>query len=241
MTIVTLLGTAAVFYFFGWTDTLGQITALSVGTVVCVASSIAGDMSQDLKTGYIIGATPRNQQLAQFLGIVTSAWFVAYSVQVLHHAYGFGTEALPAPQATLMKTVIEGVLTAKLPWTLVFMGAAFAIVAAACKILGLPFSVGLYLPVTTMTPIFAGGLARWLVDRRWGFREENPDADRGTLLASGLIAGEGLFRVALAAWVYFVGLPKGIGDAWLGPMSGWVALMLFGFLGWMLWRPTRSR
>lgn len=241
MTIVTLLGTAAVFYFFGWTDTLGQITALSVGTVVCVASSIAGDMSQDLKTGYIIGATPRNQQLAQFLGIVTSAWFVAYSVQVLHHAYGFGTEALPAPQATLMKTVIEGVLTAKLPWTLVFIGAVFAIVAAVCKIPALPFAVGLYLPVTTMTPIFAGGLVRWLVDRRWGFKEENPDADRGTLLASGLIAGEGLFRVALAAWVYFVGLPKGIGDAWLGSMSGWVALLLFGFLGWTLWRPSRSR
>jgi len=240
MTIVTLLGTSSVFYLFGWTDTLGQITALSVGTVVCVASSIAGDMSQDLKTGYIIGATPRNQQFAQFLGIVTSTWFVAYSVQVLHHAYGFGTEALPAPQATLMKTVIEGVLTAKLPWMLVFIGAGFALFAAILKVPALPFAVGLYLPVTTMTPIFLGGLVRWLVDRRQGNKGENPDVDRGILLASGLIAGEGLIGVGLAAWTYFVGRPTGIGDAWLGPFSGWVALLLFGFLAWTLWQPSKK-
>lgn len=240
MTIVTLLGTASVFYLFGWTDMLGQITALSVGTVVCVASSIAGDMSQDLKTGYIIGATPRNQQFAQFLGIVTSAWFVAYSIEVLHHAYGFGTEALPAPQATLMKTVIEGVLTAKLPWGLVFIGAGFAALAAIFRIPALPFAVGLYLPVTTMTPIFVGGVVRWLAERRRKGASDNPDVDRGVLLASGLIAGEGLIGVGLAAWTYFVGRPVGIGDAWLGPFSVWMALALFGFLAWTLWRPGKS-
>lgn len=241
MTIVTLLGTSFVFYLLGWTDMLGQVTALSVGTVVCVASSIAGDMSQDLKTGYLIGATPRRQQMGEFLGAITSAWGVAYAVDVLHHAYGFGTLALPAPQATLMKTVVEGVLSAQLPWTLVFIGAGFALLAAVLRIPALPFAVGLYLPVTTMTPIFFGGVVRWLVDRRWAKQEENPDRDRGILLASGFIAGEGLIGVGLAGWTYFVGAPSGLGDAWLGPFSGWMALALFGFLGWTLWRPSARK
>lgn len=241
MTIVTLLGTSFVFYLLGWTDTIGQVTALSIGTVVCVASSIAGDMSQDLKTGYLLGATPYRQQIGEFIGAITSAWGVAYAVDVLHHAYGFGTVSLPAPQAMLMKTVIEGVLSAQLPWTLVFIGAAFALLAAALKIPALPFSVGLYLPLSTMTPIFAGGLVRWLVDRRVRGSDENTDRDRGVLMGSGYIAGVGLVRVGLAAWIYFVGLPEGIGDAWLGPMSGWVALLLFGFLAWTLWKPARAK
>ncbi|HWO57049.1 MAG TPA: oligopeptide transporter, OPT family [bacterium] len=240
MTIVTLLGTSFVFYLLGWTDGLGQMTALSIGTVVCVASSIAGDMSQDLKTGYLVGATPYKQQLGEFIGAITSAWGVAYAVDVLHHAYGFGTVALPAPQAMLMKTVIEGVLFAQLPWTLVFIGAGFALLAALLRIPALPFAVGLYLPLTTMTPIFAGGLVRWLVDRRGRANGDSGDRDRGVLLGSGFIAGVGLVRVGLAAWIYFVGLPEGIGEEWAGSFSGWLALALFGFLAWTLWRPGRK-
>jgi len=239
MTIITLLGTSLIFYALGWTDTLGRITALSVGTVICVAASTAGDMSQDLKTGYLVGATPYKQQIGQLLGVVTSAWAVAYAVTVLHRAYGLGTVALPAPQATLMKTVIEGVLSAQLPWMFVLIGAGFTIVAELVHVRSLPFAVGLYLPVTTMTPIFAGGLVRWAIDRRQRQAKENPDRERGILLASGLIAGEGLIAVALAGYVYLVGKPEGIGDAWLGGFSGWLALALFAGLAYVLWRRGR--
>ena len=151
MAIVTLLGTGLVFKLLGWTDLSGKITALTIGTVVCVAASIAGDTSQDLKTGFLVGATPYKQQIGEFIGALTSTWAVAYAVTVLHHAYGFGSTHLPAPQATLMKTVIEGVLAAEIPWTLVGIGAAFALVAEAFRIPSLPFAVGLYLPVSTMT------------------------------------------------------------------------------------------
>ncbi|MBD3298665.1 MAG: oligopeptide transporter, OPT family [candidate division Zixibacteria bacterium] len=236
MTIVTLLGTSFVFYAMGWTDMIGQITALSVGTVVCVAASIAGDTSQDLKTGFLVGATPYKQQIGEFIGAMTSTWAVAYAVSVLHHAYGFGSTHLPAPQATLMKTVIEGVLAAEIPWTLVGIGAAFALVVEAFKIPSLPFAVGLYLPVSTMTPIFAGGLVRWLVDKRLPKGATNPDRDRGVLYASGFIGGEGLIGVGLAAWTYFVAKPGGIGDAWAGPFSSVISLLLFVGLAWVLWR-----
>ncbi|GAB4327024.1 MAG: oligopeptide transporter, OPT family [Candidatus Zixiibacteriota bacterium] len=236
MTIVTLLGTSFVFYAMGWTDMIGQITALSVGTVVCVAASIAGDTSQDLKTGFLVGATPYKQQIGEFIGALTSTWAVAYAVSVLHHAYGFGSTHLPAPQATLMKTVIEGVLAAEIPWTLVGVGAAFALVAEAFKIPSLPLAVGLYLPVTTMTPIFAGGLVRWLVDKRYRKQDANPERDRGVLYASGFIGGEGLIGVGLAAWTYFAAKPEGIGDAWAGPFSSVISLLLFAGLAWILWR-----
>lgn len=236
MTIVTLLGVSFVFYALGWTDMIGRITALSIGTVVCVAASIAGDTSQDLKTGFLVGATPYKQQIGEFIGALTSTWAVAYAVTVLHHAYGFGSTHLPAPQATLMKTVIEGVLSASIPWTLVGIGALFALVAEAVKIPSLPFAVGLYLPVSTMTPIFAGGLIRAAVDKRYKDKSENPDRDRGVLLSSGFIGGEGLIGVGLAAWTYFVAKPEGIGDAWAGGFSGWISLLLFAGLGWVLWR-----
>lgn len=236
MTIVTLLGTSFVFYALGWTDLTGRITALSVGTVVCVAASIAGDMSQDLKTGFLLGATPRRQQIGEFIGALTSAAAVAYAVTVLHHAYGFGSTHLPAPQATLMKTVIEGVLAAEIPWTLVIVGAGFALVAEALRIPSLPLAVGLYLPVTTMTPIFVGGMVRWMVEKRHRGASSNPDKERGVLLSSGLIGGEGLIGVGLAAWTYFADKSSGIGDAWLGGLSGWLALVLFGGLAWVLGR-----
>ena len=122
MTIASLLGTSSVFLVMGWTDSFGKAAALTVGCVVAIAASIAGDTSQDLKTGFLLGATPRRQQLGELLGVLTSATFVCLTVLLLDKAYGFGSEELPAPQATLMKLVIEGVLEAKLPWVLVCVG-----------------------------------------------------------------------------------------------------------------------
>jgi putative OPT family oligopeptide transporter len=126
MAIVTLIGTSVLFYAMGWTDTFGQITVLTTGTVVCVAASIAGDISQDLKTGYLIGATPARQQTAELLGAMINAFAISGVVLLLGSQYGFGGQDFPAPQATLMKTVIDGVLSANLPWGLVLTGAAFA-------------------------------------------------------------------------------------------------------------------
>jgi putative OPT family oligopeptide transporter len=166
MTIATLIGTSTVFYLLGWTDTVGKVTALTVGTIVCTAASIAGDTSQDLKTGFLLGATPKRQQWGQLIGVLTSATAVCASVMVLNSQYGFGTTDLPAPQATLMKTVIEGILSANLPWTLVFIGALMALIVELLGIRALPFAVGLYLPLSSMSPIFAGGVFRWWVERR---------------------------------------------------------------------------
>jgi len=143
MTIATLIGTSTVFYLLGWTDTVGKVTALTVGTIVCTAASIAGDTSQDLKTGFLLGATPKRQQWGQLIGVLTSATAVCASVMVLNSQYGFGTTDLPAPQATLMKTVIEGILSANLPWTLVFIGALMALIVELLGIRAVPFAVGL--------------------------------------------------------------------------------------------------
>lgn len=240
MTIVTLLGTSMVFYLLGWTDAIGKITALSVGTVVCVAASIAGDTSQDLKTGYLVGGTPLRQQIGEYIGALTSVVGVTYAVMMLHGAYGFGTSELPAPQAMLMKTVIDGVLSAQIPWSLVFIGAAFALVVELLGITSLPFAVGMYLPVTTMTPIFAGGLLRHVLESR--FKNDSSLGRRregGVLFASGLIAGEGLLMVGLSAYVYFVGKPAGWGDAWLGGFSEPFSLLLFVGLAVLLYTFAR--
>ncbi len=166
MTIAALLGTSAVFLALGWTDDAGKMGALTVGTVVAIAASIAGDMSQDLKTGYLVGGTPDRIQIGEIVGILSSAVFVCLTVVLLDRAYGFGTAELPAPQATLMKLVIEGVLDKVLPWTLVAIGVGIALAALALRLPVLAFAVGVYLPVATMVPIFLGGLLRLLAERR---------------------------------------------------------------------------
>jgi putative OPT family oligopeptide transporter len=196
MALVTLLGVAVVFVAFGWSDPSARAAILTVGTVVCVAASKAGDISQDLKTGYLVGATPARQQLGQFIGAAFACWAVAGTVLMLGAAYTFGSSELPAPQATLMKTVIEGVLAGALPWGLVGTGAAFALSAMLAGLPGLAFAVGIYLPLATLTPIFVGGVVRRIVEAR---REgAAPETDAGVLAASGMIAGEGLAGVAIA-------------------------------------------
>ncbi len=230
MTIVTLLGTSLLFYALGWTDAIGQATALTIGTVVAVAASIAGDISQDLKAGYIIGATPKRQQASELIGVITSAFAIAAVVWLLGEAFTFGSEALAAPQATLMKTVIEGVLGGDLPWGLVMIGGSFAVVAELLGIPSLPFAVGIYLPLSTMTPIYVGGFVRYVVEKRAGdnIERKKKRGEKGVLLGSGFIAGEGIAMVGVAAYAFIKkAKPEGIGLAWPGNLGDFVALAAF--------------
>jgi putative OPT family oligopeptide transporter len=215
MTLVTLLGVSLVFVLCGWSDTSARAAILTVGTVVCVAASKAGDISQDLKTGYLVGATPARQQLGQFLGAAFACWAVAGTVLLLGGAFGFGSSELPAPQATLMKTVIEGVLAGSLPWALVGTGAAFALCGMIAGLPGLSFAVGVYLPLASLTPIFLGGIVRRLTDARQA--EGKAESDPGVLAASGLIAGEGLAGVAIA---FLVAARSHWPEAWWSTLLG---------------------
>jgi putative OPT family oligopeptide transporter len=201
MTLVTLLGVSVVFVALGWRDPSARAAILTVGTVVCIAASKAGDISQDLKTGFLLGATPAKQQFGQFIGAACACWAVAYVVLTLGNTYTFGSPDLPAPQATLMKTVIEGVLAGSLPWGLVGIGAALTIGALIAGLPGLAFAVGIYLPIGALTPIFVGGIVRRIVDARR--KGAATDSDPGVLAASGMIAGEGLTGVVIALMVKF--------------------------------------
>jgi putative OPT family oligopeptide transporter len=217
MTLVTLLGVALVFALFGWTDPSARAAILTVGTVVCIAASKAGDISQDLKTGYLVGATPARQQASQFLGAAFACWAIAGTVLLLGKAFTFGSAELPAPQAMLMKTVIEGVLAGSLPWGLVGSGASFSLCGMLAGLPGLAFAVGIYLPLASLTPIYLGGLVRSIVERRR--REAAGGSDTGILAASGLIAGEGLAGVAVAAIV--AGASAWPESSWAEALSRW--------------------
>ena len=243
MTIASLLGTAGVFLAMGWTDLTGKAAALTVGCVVAIAASIAGDTSQDLKTGYLLGATPRRQQAGELIGVLTSATFVCLSVLLLAETFGFGTQELPAPQATLMKLVIEGVLDQQLPWGFVAIGIGIALACELLRIPSLPFAVGVYLPVSTMTPVFLGGLLRGFFERRSSSEEQAADRrERGVLLGSGFVGGEGLLGVGIAAVAFVQNrTPDGIGTGWLGTegIARFAGLVAFGFLIWGFARLVR--
>jgi putative OPT family oligopeptide transporter len=243
MTIAALLGTAGVFLVMGWTDIHGKAAALTVGCVVAIAASIAGDTSQDLKTGFLLGATPRYQQIGELIGVLTSATFVCLSVLLLAESFGFGSEELPAPQATLMKLVIDGVLEQNLPWGLVAIGAGIAIVVEFFKIPSLPFAVGVYLPVSTMTPIFFGGMLKLWLEKSAASEQQAVDRrDKGVLLGSGFVGGEGLLGVAIAGVAFWQGSkPEGFGVGWLGP--DWMASLVgfAAFLFFAAWFVRRVR
>ena len=207
MTIATLLGTSLIFLALGWTDTAGKATALMVGTVVCIAASIAGDTSQDLKTGFILGATPWKQQVGELIGVVTSAGAVVLVVMLLNStvAGGLGGAELPAPQSVLMKLVIDGVLDQNLPWILILIGIGIGLAAALFRIPVLPFAVGVYLPLDTMAAVFLGGLLRWALTRKQAPALAERRRERGVLFGSGLVGGGGLTGVLLALWVALSG------------------------------------
>jgi putative OPT family oligopeptide transporter len=245
MTIAALLGTASIFLLFGWTDTMGKAAALTVGCVVAIAASISGDTSQDLKTGFLLGATPRYQQTSELIGVLTSATFVCLTVLALGKGFGFGSTELPAPQATLMKLVIDGVLDQNLPWALVAIGAGIALVCEIARIPSLPFAVGVYLPVSTMTPLFVGGLIRLWMERN--SRDDTQAADRrerGILLGSGFVGGEGLLGVGIAlVAVAKSRRPDGIGTEWLGsePVAMLAGAAAFAvFIAWFF-RSVKGR
>lgn len=267
MTIATLLATSLVFLRAGWTGPSGMIAAISVGAVVCIAICIAGDTSQDLKTGFLVGATPRLQQLGEMAGVLSSAAVIGWVVFFLHQTYGIGSDRLPAPQAVLMSMVVRGVLTASLPWTLVFIGAFLAMCVELLGVPSLPFAVGLYLPIRLSTPIMIGGVVRLAASRtpEPGLLHER--RERGVLMSSGLIAGGGIMGLLVAFMenAHHAAVepgatgasPRGftavlarlydrvhVGFDWAGDWAGLVALAAFlgltGALAWSVFSPRRS-
>ncbi len=171
MTIATLIITCVIFVALGWTGDVYAPVALSVGAIVCIAAANAGNTSQDLKTGYIVGATPIYQQMGLAIGVITSSFIIGMTVLYMHQVFGIGSEAVAAPQATLMATLIKGLLSQNLPWGLVLVGVFIAVTLELCGIHSLSFAVGAYLPIATTAPIFIGGLVRWWVERKTGDHE----------------------------------------------------------------------
>jgi putative OPT family oligopeptide transporter len=221
--LITLIGIASIFAAAGWTDPAARAAVLTVGTIVAVAASKAGDISQDLKTGYLVGATPARQQFGQLIGASFACWAVAGTIILLGTAYTFGSRDMAAPQATLMKTIIEGVLAGALPWGLVLSGGGLAIMALLCSVSPLAFAIGVYLPLSTMAAIFVGGLVRALSERG-GSTPAKTRADAGVLAASGLVAGEGLAGVLVAGLVAAGAVPRAM-EPWLTGAAGRLAVL----------------
>jgi putative OPT family oligopeptide transporter len=246
MTIATLILTCLLFVLLGWTgDKYGPI-AISVGAIVCIAAANGGGTSQDLKTGYLVGATPIYQQIGLVIGVVTSALVIGWTTMYLHQVFGIGSKDIAAPQATLMATIIKGLLSQNLPWGLVLVGVFISIGLELCGIRSLSFAVGSYLPIATTAPIFVGGLVRGYVERKTGAREES-EVSAGTLFSSGLIAGGSLCGILYAV---LVGTKRINGPQALGNMlpflhdglSGYIAsAILFVVLAGVLARQAQKR
>lgn len=199
MAIATLIIATLLLKVTGTDGTTGMVGAIAIGGVICVIAAIAGDTSQDLKTGFIVGATPKKQQIGEMIGVVVSAAAVGFVLYLLNEAWGYGSTELPAAQATMMKMLVEGIMNAELPWALIFIGVFIAIVAEILKVPVMPFAVGMYLPFSLSAGIMAGGIVRYIVEKIKGTDAEKKErADRGVLFTSGLIAGEGIMGIVLA-------------------------------------------
>ncbi len=236
MAIATLLIATMLLKATGNIGMPGMIAAITIGSIICIIAAIAGDTSQDLKTGFIVGATPAKQQVGELIGVVISAIAIGGVLYLLSTAWGYGSPELPAPQATLMKMVVEGVMGGELPWALIFCGAFIAIVVEILQIPVLPFAVGLYLPIHLSTPIMVGGLIRLYYDKKKMDSEHDRKqmVENGVLYSSGLIAGEGLVGILLAV---FAIIPYGAGTLgdFLGSFLGinlgnWGGLFVFALL-----------
>src|SRR5262249_53185577 len=204
MTIATVMATCLIFVSLAWTGDAYQSLALAVGGIVCIAAANAGATSQDLKTGHIVGATPFYQQIGLIIGVVVSTLVIGLTLQLLDASmqyqgvtHAIGTEKLPAPQATLMATIIKGLLAHDLPWGLAFVGAVISVVVELCGVRSLSFAVGAYLPLSTTAPIFVGGLLRAMADKMSGVHEES-EVSSGMLYSTGLVAGGSLTGVLIA-------------------------------------------
>jgi putative OPT family oligopeptide transporter len=195
MTIATLLGTALVFLSLGMNSDAYQPVALSVGAIVCIAAANAGATSQDLKTGFLVGATPIRQQIGLVIGVLVSTLVIGITLKLVHEAFVIGSDKCPAPQATLMATVIKGVMSQNLPWGYLLVGAGLSLMVYLAGVSPLAWAVGAYLPIGTTLPIFLGGALRWLADKLRGEKEES-EISPGMLFATGLVAGGTLTGVA---------------------------------------------
>ena len=202
MTIATIIISAVCLKIIGDTGVHGMQGAIAIGSVICIAACIACDTSQDLKTGYILGATPRTQQIGEIMGTIAAALAIGGVMILLESAYGFGSDKLAAPQATMMKMIIEGVMNGNLPWALIFIGAFISITIELLGIGALPVSIGLYLPFELSATIMLGGIIRKYSDARFG--RQNDDSGKAILFCSGLIAGEGIVGVLLALPMFTV-------------------------------------
>ena len=197
MTIATLVVSTLVLKETGTLGAAGMVAAIAIGSVVCIVAAIAGDTAQDLKTGRLLGATPWKQQTGELVGVIASALAIGGVLVLLHKAWGFGSDAISAPQATLMKVIVEGIMDGGLPWDLIGIGAAIAAVLALLRVPVMPVAIGMYLPVGLSMTMFAGGLLRAVVARRQGDGTSKVE-ETGTLFSAGLVAGEGLCGIILA-------------------------------------------
>ncbi len=204
MAIATLLFSTLILKLSGDTGIHGMQGAIAIGSIICIVAAIAGDTSQDLKTGFLLGATPKKQQIGEFIGVISAALAIGGVLYLLNAAYGFGTEALAAPQAMLMKMIIEGVMENNLPWALVFIGVCLAVVIEILGIPVLPFAIGIYLPVQLNACIMVGGLVRLAFEKmKTDGSKKSAIINDGVLYCSGMIAGEGLVGIVLAVFAIF--------------------------------------
>ncbi len=252
MAIATLLFATLILKATGTDGSTGMIGAITIGSVICIVAAIAGDTSQDLKTGFLLGATPKKQQIGELIGCVVSAIAIGGILYLLNSAWGYGSAELAAPQATLMKMVVEGVMGGNLPWALVFTGVFIAIVIEILGIPVLPFAIGLYLPIHLSTPIMAGGLIRWFLEKR-KYKDEKAKTDcvqSGVLYTSGLIAGEGIVGIILAVLAVIPFKGGSVGEAIdisskisLGNIGGLVffALLLLSILKFTMWNKKLNK
>lgn len=244
MAIATLLIATFAIKSSGKTGIDGMTAAIAVGSVICIIAAIAGDTSQDLKTGYLLGATPKKQQMGEMLGVVVSGLAIGGVLYLLNAAWGYGTAEIPAPQAQLMKMIVEGIMGGNLPWGLVFVGVFLAICLEILRIPVMPFAIGLYLPIYLNATIMIGGIVRGLLDRRKGVDEKTKTAQAtdGTLYCAGMIAGEGLVGILLAIFAV-VGISLDMsGVVNLGNIGGVVLMiiMILSLLKFSIWRKKKA-
>ena len=201
MAIATIIIATVLLKVTGTDGVTGMVGAISIGGIICIVAAIAGDASQDLKTGFIVGATPSKQQVGEIIGVVASSAAIGFVLYLLNEAWGYGTEKIPAAQATMMKMLVEGIMNEELPWAMILIGVFIAIVVEILKMPVMPFAVGMYLPFSLSAGIMAGGIVRIFVEKKKGTEaEKKARTDRGLLFTSGMIAGEGIIGILLAVF-----------------------------------------
>jgi putative OPT family oligopeptide transporter len=224
MTITTLLITCIIFVFLGWTERLYLVAAMTMGCVSCCAICMAGTTAQDLKAGYLLGATPRLQQLAEIIGVILPSLALGYTIYILNQAYVIGSPAMPAPQASLMAMIVKGVISGGLPYTLFAIGVVIGIMLSILRVPVLAFALGLYLPLSLSAATMVGGLARAYVNKK---NDSAHTQERGILLASGLIGGDACIGIAIA-FLTLVGIIPQDAKGLLPDWASFAAYLLLG-------------